>query len=104
MPDIFDTHSGDMPQDVSDWAQLIGGRSEARIVLESLEPGQTVVYGSDEPAHTHRINDAGKPVCVLQEMVGRINRRTLTKRLKSQHNHEGKILITCFKRGEYRGN
>ena len=104
MPDLFETHSGDTPQDVLDWAQRIGGRSEARIVLESLDPGQTVVYGSDEPAHAHRINDANKSVCVLQEMVGRINRRTSTKRLKSQHNHEGKILITCFKRGEYRVN
>jgi hypothetical protein len=104
MPELFETHSDDTPQDVLDWAQRIGGRSEARIVLESLEPGQTVVYGSDEPAHTHRINDASKSLCALQEMVGRINRKTSTKRLKSQHNHEGKILITCFKRGEYHGN
>lgn len=104
MPEIFDTHSDGMPDDIISWSQQIGGRSEARIVLQSLEPGQTVVYGSDESAHTHRVDSSGKTVCSIQEIVGRINRRTSTKRLKSQHNDGLKIFITCLVRGQYRGN
>ncbi len=101
MPEIFDTLDDDSPQGLVNWANRIGGRSASRIVLEGLEIGQVVVYGPDEPAHTHR---GTKPYCPIQEMVGRVNRRTPTKRLKSEHNADGKIFITCFKRGEYRGN
>jgi hypothetical protein len=104
MPEIFDTHIDGMPDDIVSWSQRIGGRSEARIVLQGLQIGQTVVYGSDEPAHAHRVDGSGKTVCSVQEIIGRINRRTLTKRLKSQHNDEGKIFITCLVRGVYRGN
>ena len=101
MPEIFDTLDDDSPQGLVDWANRIGGRSASRIVLEGLEIGQVAVYGPDDPAHAHR---GTKPYCPIQEMVGRVNRRTPTKRLKSEHNADGKIFITCFKRGEYRGN
>ena len=103
MPEVFNTLDDDSPKGLVDWAKRVGGRSEARIVLEGLEVGQAVVYGPDEPAHTHA-HSGDKPTCSIQEMVGRVNRRTSTKRLKSQHNADGQIFVTCFKRGEYRGN
>ena len=103
MPEIYDTFNG-TPEDIVNWSQRIGGRSEARIVLQGLETGQTVVYGSDEPAHTHRIDSNGKTVCYMQDIIGRVYRRVSAKRLKSHHNDEGKIFITCLVRGQYRGN
>jgi hypothetical protein len=107
MPEIFDTGTNDGGEAVVDWAQRVGGRSEVRIVLEGLTPGQAVVYGPDEPAHRHSPGSVDKPnkyACTVQEMVGRINRRMSTIRLKSIHNDKGEIFVTCFERGVYRGN
>jgi hypothetical protein len=102
MPKIFNT--SDSPQEL---AQRMGGKAELRLLLEGLEPGQAVVYGPEEPAHTHRNpadNVTNRYVCQVQEMVARINRKPRTGRLKSMHNPEGDILITCYERGVYRGN
>jgi hypothetical protein len=101
MPEIFNTSSDESPQGLVNFAQRVGGRSESRIVLEGLEPGQAVVYGPDEPAHIHR---GAKQYCPIQELVGRVNRRTPAKRLKSEHNADGQIFVVCFERGKYRGN
>ena len=102
MPEIFNT--GDSPMEL---AQRMGGRAEIRLLLENLDPGQAVVYGPEEPAHTHRNpadNVTNRYVCQVQEMVARINRRSHTIRLKSMHNTDGDILITCYERGVYRGD
>jgi hypothetical protein len=88
-------------------AQRMGGTAEIRLLLESLEPNQGVVYGPNESAHTHRDPTDGmtnRYICQVQEMVARINRKSQTVRLKSMHTANGDILITCYERGVYRGD
>ena len=102
MPKVFNIN--DSPEEL---AQLMGSRTELRLLLEKLDPGQAVVYGPEEPAHTHRDTSdhiANKYVCLIQQMVSRINRKSRTVRLKSVHNPEGDILITCYERGLYHGD
>ena len=102
MPEIFNISDSHV-----ELAQRMGGKAEIRLLLESLEPNQVVVYGPDEPAHIHRNstdNASNRYVCQVQEMVARLNRKSQTVRLKSVHTAEGDILITCYERGVYRGD
>jgi hypothetical protein len=102
MPKVFNVN--DNPEEL---AHLMGSRTELRLLLEGLDPGQAVVYGPEEPAHTHRDTSdavANKYVCLIQQMVSRINRKSRTVRLKSVHNPQGDILITCYERGLYHGD
>ena len=103
MPEIFNIDDGPM-----ELARRMGGRQEIRVLLESLDPGQVVVFGAGAPAPTPpktTPNMTNRYVCHVQEMVARINRRPQRNvRLKSEHNIAGDIVITCYERGVYRGD
>ena len=93
MPKLL--QDSDLPPQVRRLSQL---RSE----LEELTEGQVLMYGPEEPAHTHRDPTNGsrnKYACRIQEIPWLINRNNRSTRLTTAHNDiDGSIYISCRSR------